>query len=412
MRKLLLLLLGLLLIFILSYLCFMGKTDNIKSDLLMKTEHAYADKSMDWVSSSLKGEALKATRILVLTGTTDTLLKKEEAEKVALGIEGVTSVENNIIVEDATSNITIPVMDNQTPLVKTYTLSTIKMEDGEVTLEGYVSNEEMHKKIITQAETLFGKEHIIDKLKEVENAPDAWEQSIELGLIKLGETDYGHFQMDDQNFTFEGHVGTEEKKDLLLKDLEGKLASNFLSRYNIEVSELEVPKVKEPEVVNAEPKEVKKEPEVVKAEPKEVKVAETPKVKKVPASTIKAQAKTCQKNFRTYLSKEKINFSTNKAYIKKSSHHLLNELIKIAKSCPKNKIVIEGHTDSDGLRKYNKKLSERRANAVKSYLIKHGIKANRLKSVGYGEMKPIAKNSTKAGKRQNRRIEFNVKGVK
>jgi len=392
MKKLLLLLLGLLLIFILSYFCFMGKTDSIKSDILTKAESAYADESMGWVSSNLKGEALKATRTLVLTGTTDTLLKKEEAEKIALGIEGITSVQNNIVVEAVKEVSTpAPIVENKIPLVKTYSLTTIKMENGEITLDGYVSDLDMHKKIIAQAKTLFGEEHVIDKLKESENAPDAWEQSIELGLIKLSETDYGNFQMEDQNFTFEGHVSSEEKKTLLLKDLEGKLANNFLSRYSIEVSEIEKPKVQEPE---------------------EVKVANVPKVEKKPVSTVKSQAKTCQKNFRTYLAKEKINFSINKAHIKKSSHHLLNELIKIAKSCPKNNIVIEGHTDSDGLRKYNKKLSERRANAVKAYLVKHGVKANRLKSVGYGEMKPIAKNSTKAGKKQNRRIEFNVKGVK
>ncbi|WP_243689519.1 OmpA family protein [Geotalea toluenoxydans] len=72
---------------------------------------------------------------------------------------------------------------------------------------------------------------------------------------------------------------------------------------------------------------------------------------------------------------------------------------------PTVKGVIEGHTDNVGSAAANMKLSQRRAEAVRSYLIKkHGIAAGRLTAKGYGMTRPIADNGTEAGRQQNRRI--------
>ncbi|MDT4869193.1 Outer membrane porin F [compost metagenome] len=71
---------------------------------------------------------------------------------------------------------------------------------------------------------------------------------------------------------------------------------------------------------------------------------------------------------------------------------------------------ISGHTDSVGSDAYNQKLSERRANAVASYLVDSGISASSIKSVtGYGETQPVADNSTSDGRAQNRRVEIQIK---
>jgi OOP family OmpA-OmpF porin len=86
--------------------------------------------------------------------------------------------------------------------------------------------------------------------------------------------------------------------------------------------------------------------------------------------------------------------------------------MEIAGKCPDASIEIGGHTDSDGSEAYNKRLSQSRASAVKSYLTNKGMSENRLTAVGYGELDPVANNGTKEGKAKNRRIEFKVKGVK
>jgi outer membrane protein OmpA-like peptidoglycan-associated protein len=105
--------------------------------------------------------------------------------------------------------------------------------------------------------------------------------------------------------------------------------------------------------------------------------------------------------------REKIQFETAKAVIKPESFDLLNEITSVVRDNAQiKKLSIEGHTDSDGGEKYNQKLSDQRAAAVREYLVQHGIDAARLASKGWGEAKPIGDNATDAGKEQNRRVEF------
>ena len=65
---------------------------------------------------------------------------------------------------------------------------------------------------------------------------------------------------------------------------------------------------------------------------------------------------------------------------------------------------IEGHTDSVGSEAYNKKLSERRADSVKSYVVGQGVEISRLSTKGFGESQPVADNGTAEGRAQNRRV--------
>ncbi|MEO0102562.1 MAG: OmpA family protein [candidate division WOR-3 bacterium] len=105
----------------------------------------------------------------------------------------------------------------------------------------------------------------------------------------------------------------------------------------------------------------------------------------------------------------KVLFDFNKATIKSESYRGLDEAAQILKDNPKISVEIQGHTDNIGSDAYNQKLSERRAQAVANYFIsQHGIDANRLRTKGYGESKPIAPNDTEEGRALNRRVEFVV----
>ena len=106
---------------------------------------------------------------------------------------------------------------------------------------------------------------------------------------------------------------------------------------------------------------------------------------------------------------EKVMFDTAKATIKPESHGLLNDVAEVMKEhAGIKKVRIEGHTDSDGSKKYNKKLSQDRADSVKAFLVSTGVDESRMEAVGYGEDKPIADNNTAEGKEKNRRVEFNI----
>ncbi|HEY6007808.1 MAG TPA: OmpA family protein, partial [Geobacteraceae bacterium] len=101
-----------------------------------------------------------------------------------------------------------------------------------------------------------------------------------------------------------------------------------------------------------------------------------------------------------------IEFKTGKADIQPKYHGEIGKVAEFMKKYPEANGVIEGHTDNVGGKDYNLKLSDRRAESVRNYLVeKYGIDANRLSSKGYGFSKPIASNATAEGRQKNRRIQ-------
>jgi outer membrane protein OmpA-like peptidoglycan-associated protein len=101
-----------------------------------------------------------------------------------------------------------------------------------------------------------------------------------------------------------------------------------------------------------------------------------------------------------------IYFEFNQAYLLKQSIAVLDKITGQLKKNTAIRLEIQGYTDNIGGREYNQNLSERRADAVKDYLIKNGISPERLRSAGFGMDKPVADNSTAQGRSQNRRTEF------
>jgi OmpA-OmpF porin, OOP family len=102
-------------------------------------------------------------------------------------------------------------------------------------------------------------------------------------------------------------------------------------------------------------------------------------------------------------------FDTNKSSIKPSSKTVLDELGKVLSENPEVKISITGHTDYDGNNVDNLKLSEKRAQSVANYFVTNfSIEKSRMTTFGKGELEPISDNKLEEGKKQNRRVEFNI----
>jgi outer membrane protein OmpA-like peptidoglycan-associated protein len=106
-----------------------------------------------------------------------------------------------------------------------------------------------------------------------------------------------------------------------------------------------------------------------------------------------------------------INFASGQAVIPPAEYPVLDQVVQVLKANEKVRVEIGGHTDSVGSETYNQGLSERRAQSVRNYLIQRGIAASRLEARGYGEYQPVASNTTRDGRSQNRRIEFRVLSV-
>ena len=102
-----------------------------------------------------------------------------------------------------------------------------------------------------------------------------------------------------------------------------------------------------------------------------------------------------------------VNFDFDKSVIRTPDMAELQKAVDFVKKYPGYQVSIEGHTDSIGTDKYNQALSERRAAAVKAHLLKQGVvDSQRIKSVGYGESRPVQDNKTDKGRFENRRVEI------
>ncbi len=109
------------------------------------------------------------------------------------------------------------------------------------------------------------------------------------------------------------------------------------------------------------------------------------------------------------ISSDNLKFQTGKTLLSSKATKDLNTVADIMKNNEVVSITIEGHTDNTGSDKINDPLSNNRANAVKAFLVKKGIDAARMETVGYGSKNPVASNKTSKGRAENRRVDVKVK---
>ena len=103
-----------------------------------------------------------------------------------------------------------------------------------------------------------------------------------------------------------------------------------------------------------------------------------------------------------------ITFATDSSDLSPAFFDVLTSVSKVMQEFDKTVVEVAGHTDSTGSDAYNQSLSERRANSVSRYLQSQGINSQRLITVGMGESRPVADNSTPAGRQANRRVEITM----
>jgi outer membrane protein OmpA-like peptidoglycan-associated protein len=103
----------------------------------------------------------------------------------------------------------------------------------------------------------------------------------------------------------------------------------------------------------------------------------------------------------------KVNFDFNKSEIRKQDTAKLQKAIDFVKKYPGARVMLEGHTDSIGTKEYNQRLSEMRAESVKRYLVENSaVDGTMIRTVGYGESRPVDSNETEEGRSKNRRVEI------
>jgi outer membrane protein OmpA-like peptidoglycan-associated protein len=104
-------------------------------------------------------------------------------------------------------------------------------------------------------------------------------------------------------------------------------------------------------------------------------------------------------------------FDVNSATLKPAAHDEMFRVAKVLIEYPQTTLVVAGHTDSTGAEAYNQTLSERRAEVVRNTLAGNGVNPNRIRTIGYGETKPVASNTTESGRQLNRRVEITIEPI-
>lgn len=242
--------------------------------------------------------------------------------------------------------------------VSPYTF-TATYNNQKLSTQGYLANQAMRRAIINEARHLFTHENFIDDgLLIASGQPSDWQTVIHLLLKQLPQFSSARLEIIDYDVRLTGLVPTVDIADSL-KALQAELlAYNYHLKLYIQAAD--------------------------------------------------AQSRICQRKFNHLLNKEMIVFSPNKATIAAKSFYLLENLIAAAKICPNVKIQVEGHTDAIGNNTTNLALSQKRAEAVRDYLVQNGLSPEKVSAVGYGEERPITHNDTPEARAKNRRIEFVV----
>jgi OmpA-OmpF porin, OOP family len=279
------------------------------------------------------------------------------------------------------------------PVQKPYNWQALR-EGNAVTLSGFVPSDIARNKNIDAVKAAIAGVVVTDKQVIAGGEPAGFESMAGYGIAQLGKLLKGTASLDDKAYSLIGEAVSIPVSESSLAATKTLPVGFTLGKAIVTApAPVAVPVVLTPPVVIAPP------PVVVAPPPPPVVVVPDIKAKQVDI---------CRTEFTQELKDSSIYFDTDKDTIRQVSYAVLDRLIEVAKKCPDVNVEIGAHTDADGAAVYNQDLSERRAQAVLSYM-KVRVDTTKYSSVGFGETKPIASNDTDEGKQKNRRVEFIVK---
>jgi OmpA-OmpF porin, OOP family len=295
--------------------------------------------------------------------------------------------------------------DVTAPAISPYAWSAVRNGPA-ITLSGYVPDEATKMANAAAARAAVPNAMVTDQQSLGAGAPNGLAGMAAYAINQLGRLNSGTASLSNTAYTITGAAPTVAVRDETVAGTTRLPAGYTLARQEITAPAPVAPAPVAPAPVPA--------PVVVAPPPPPAVVAVAPPpppaplVVAPPPPPPAAAVDTCQQQFNALLN-DPILFATNSDEIQSVSYILLGRLAGVAKTCPARTIEIGAHTDTDGSPVYNQDLSERRARSVVEFLVREGVAGTNLKSVGYGETKPIAPNDTPANKQKNRRVEFTVK---
>lgn len=241
-----------------------------------------------------------------------------------------------------------------------------RLFNGKVTLTGALPDQAAKDQVIARARQQYGEGNFLDKLTVNDSLrfPHANWLPAALALLPLGNraNDEGGFALTGNSLTVRGMVESEDLKAKLLAEAKQAVAAEVAVLDNLTVRGQ----------VNA------------------------------------AQLADFQAKLNELLAGRVVEFQPSRAVLTPRGKAALDQLAAVLAQTPGVPVEIGGHTDARGSETGNQRLSQRRAEACRAYLMTQGVAGQRLTSKGYGEAKPVADNQTEEGRQRNRRTEFTV----
>ena len=272
----------------------------------------------------------------------------------------------------------------------------VTQSDGRVILEGALPSQAARDVVLSRARSLYGATRIDDRLRVSAGlATVGWSANAGEILPAFGKDAPGaSLFADGDTISLRGQVPRADVKTKLVADANAAAGENVTVIDDLALSAAaDVPAAPSaaPAVATAVSQAASAAPPAASA---------TPVATRAPgvAGTIaNAVGGRCNE------------FESGSADLTRECERALDQVARALLASPSTRLIVEGHTDNVGSREWNRRISERRAKAVKAYLLAKGVNTHHAIAIGYGENRPIGDNATPEGRKQNRRIEFVVK---
>jgi OmpA-OmpF porin, OOP family len=279
-----------------------------------------------------------------------------------------------------------------------------RVEHGTLILRGSLPSENSKAAILQEAQELYGATPgiVVDELAvDPTVGPVAWANSISQVLpIFSHMTERGSIIIDGRTIVVSGQVGGDRAKTAVLQAIAPLMQTGLELEDRILMSPSEQKASSKTHVPSAPPTKIPSQVVAI--------ASKTPTLPTTPSLTDTSPA-SVQKRVNEILARSSIEFESKSSTITPTSLVILEQLIAELQQSPYTAIEIGGHTDRYGESEYNLQLSQRRADTVRRYFIKHGL-ANQFTAVGYGASRPLSVSEKRASLQRNRRIELRLKG--
>jgi len=283
--------------------------------------------------------------------------------------------------------------------------ATFKMQvsDDKLTLTGDMSQQDSLTQFVRSAMSTFDASYVVNSVQVSSDvAPAPWLDSLTQFVTDMKPLSNAGIDLIDSQISLSGIAPDERSHDSVINNALSKLPElSLVERISI-ADPTEADVTSSENVAGSEPANVESQT-LAATNTDEPTTTSATGQSSAPTTELRAElrAKVNELESTTIL------FESGSDVLTTASLQTIESLAALFAEYTGVDIEIDGHTDSSGLAANNLELSQQRANAVRDYLIKLGISANRLSAYGFGDGVPIADNSTSAGRKMNRRIEFN-----